>query len=99
VVGGLLFAGWQLRGMLQSSGDDESSGQATRFPKLNCQYLVPGPPWQADNGIRQDFKGLLALHRELPEAWVVLLARDYKDRTPREREVREEAVRRLGEYF
>jgi hypothetical protein len=64
--------------------------------------MLPDQPWEGDQGsIKQSLKPLLllAMHRSKPTAWLALLARDYKDVVPPDRELREEAVRRLGGYF
>jgi hypothetical protein len=39
------------------------------------------------------------MRRSNPEAWLALLARDYRTRTPRPEELREETIRRLQAHF
>ena len=50
-------------------------------------------------GLRRGLKPELAMHRTSPSAWLALLIKDYKDHTPPDPEVREEALGRLGSYF
>jgi hypothetical protein len=78
----------------------ESADSAHEYPALNLRFAVPDRPWLPDLGEpRQGLKALLAMKRSDPDAWLALAARDFKTRTPRTDEVREEAVRRLENIF
>jgi hypothetical protein len=70
------------------------------FFKANCRYTFPGGKWKLDDKVRMfGVAQLLALRRTEPNAWIVLAARDYEKRAPRDGEMVEEAVNRLGSYF
>jgi hypothetical protein len=69
-------------------------------PALNFRFTVPDRPWLQDLGeARPGLKAALVMKRTDPDAWLAVAARDFKTRTPRLDEVREEAVRRLENFF
>jgi hypothetical protein len=75
-------------------------GRVNRYPRENCRFALPEGPWRAEEGAaKQSLRALLVMRRSNPEAWLAVLAKDFKDRTPAEAELRDEAVRRLSAYF
>ena len=70
------------------------------FAQVNCRFVFPGGKWKLDDKVRLfGVAQLLAMRRPDPNAWMVLAARDYQKRAPRDGEMVEEAVNRLGNYF
>jgi hypothetical protein len=97
---GLVAALRWLPTLVHQPAGPEPAGIQVRFAQFNCQYLKPGRLWSVDDGdIKRDLRAALVLRRREPRAWMALLVKDYKGRTPIDEEVREEAVRRLGGYF
>jgi hypothetical protein len=102
VIGSIFawLAGWHWFPSLME--EEVSGGETVVFREFHCRYVRPDQPWEVDLGpMKQSLKPvlLLAMHRSKPTAWLALLARDYKDFVPPDKEVREEVIRRLGNYF
>jgi hypothetical protein len=75
------------------------TGSALELPAYNLRVVLP-ENWVQDRGeAHENLRALLVLRRSRPQAWLAVLARDYRDRTPREDELREETLRRLQGYF
>jgi hypothetical protein len=88
----------KLRQLLEQ--DEGPTGQLHTSREYNYSFLVPGKPWKQDDSLRVPLKAnLLTMRRTDPNAWLALAAQDYKTRTPRDAEMLDEAVRRLGGYF
>ncbi len=82
----------------QYAAENPELGQT--FFKANCHFTFPGGQWKLDDKLRLfGVAQLLAMRRAEPNAWMVLAARDYQKRAPRDGEMVEEAVNRLGAYF
>jgi len=79
----------------------EVAGDILEFPQLNCKFIKPGSPWEPGHGnIKASMKACLVMQRPEPEAsWLALVAQDFKDHTPSAAELKDEAVRLLGNYF
>ncbi len=92
-------AAWKwLPGLMHE--DKGATGAWVEFPQFNCRFLKPGLPWDKEDGkIKRGLEAVLVMHRTGPQAWLALLAKDYKDHTPRDSTVRDEATRCLGGYF
>lgn len=99
LVGGLGYAGWRWRSLFLDESGAELPGTVSLYPQLNCRYNVPDKPWVSDNEVKSHLKALVALRRTRPEVTFALVVRDFKDRTPRDGEVRDEAIKRLSAYF
>src|SRR5262249_36339340 len=77
-----------------------ADGPAVGFPADSCPCAPPDVPWEQDLGdVRDRLRALLVMRRSDPEAWLAVLARDYRRRTPRDDEVRDDLLRRLQEHF
>jgi len=79
----------------------EVAGDTLEFPQLNCKFVKPGSPWEPGPGnIKAGMKACLVMQRPEPQAsWLALVAQDFKDHTPSAAELKDEAVRLLGNYF
>lgn len=68
--------------------------------EFNFSFVVPGDPWIRDNKVRGALEiNIVALTRPTPNAWLALAAIDYRDREPRESELRTELTNRLRKCF
>jgi hypothetical protein len=75
-------------------------GDVIKAPQANCQLIMPSTAWQEDEGgAKGRLKALLVMRRDKPRAWLALLVKDYKDHPADEAEIRNEALRRLGNLF
>jgi hypothetical protein len=61
----------------------------------NYSILPPGPPWRQDIDLARQLAGVLAFHRDDPDAQVVLAVRQYPTYVPTAAELTNEAVARL----
>jgi hypothetical protein len=78
----------------------ETAPAAFIFKGLNCKFTPPGNPWKRDEAARPlGVATLLTMQRTNPNGWLALAAQDYKTRAPRDAEVVEENIQRLGLYF
>jgi hypothetical protein len=69
--------------------------------KFNYSFQFPqNSPWKQDSDTKTAIdSNLFAMRRERPTAWMALIAKDYKTFSPREGEVVDEILKRLGKYF
>lgn len=98
-----LLKDWEAHGYVPGAMRDErrrQSGPSQEFAALNFRFTLPSGEWQTDqSNAREDLHAVFVLRRSEPDAWLAVIARDYKTRTPRDDEVREDGVRRLERYF
>jgi hypothetical protein len=99
--GGAAVLVWAWLGIRVDSDVSGPTGQMLEFPRFNCRYALPDSPWEAEqSGIKLSLKtAVVVMRRTSPDAWFALLVKEYKDRIPTDKEVRDEAVSRLGGYF
>jgi hypothetical protein len=95
LVVGLLFAG---RALLCSLGPQET-GYAHDSRAYNYRFAFPESGWVNDREAQFGLKASFALRRSAPASGLALLVKDYRDRTPRDGDLMDEALRRLREYF
>jgi hypothetical protein len=76
------------------------SSPSMSSPALNCQFTLPGKSWKEDPAARLfGVASVVALRRTEPNGWLNIAARDYKTRAPRDAELVDEAIERLGGFF
>jgi hypothetical protein len=94
-----LFAGWKW--LLPELGNREEPASAVvEFTRSNCRYARPDSPWEKDKSdVGLKLSAALVMRRSGPRAWLALIITDYKDRTPSDSKVLDEALRHLGNGF
>src|SRR5262249_12458709 len=70
-----------------------------RSAAMNYSFHTPGSPWKQDQDAARRLGASLAMSRRDPSSWFAIIARDYKDRTPRDDEMVNEAIVRLKQLF
>jgi hypothetical protein len=83
---------------LPREGDD-GGGTEVRAAALNFSFRAPGPPWKEDGDAARRLGATFAMGRRDPNSWFAVVARDFKDRMPRDDEMLREAVNRLRQLF
>jgi hypothetical protein len=78
--------------------EDDGTG-GVQSPALNFAFRAPGGPWQPDPDAARRLGAVFAMGRHDPNSWFAVVARDYKDRMPRDDEMLREAVARLRQLF
>lgn len=78
---------------------EEDSGYARDSKAYGFRFQFPDHPWTQDPRTQKDLKASFALRRSDPEARMVLLVHDFRDHSPKEAELLQEARTRLREYF
>jgi hypothetical protein len=73
------------------------SGQEYR--KYNFRYRAPQSPWTPDQEVKLGMKVEFAYRRASPNRWLAMIAKDYKDRSPRDSDLHDEIIPRLRAYF
>jgi hypothetical protein len=69
------------------------------YRKYNFRYRAPDSPWTADQDLKLAMKVEFAYRRSSPNRWLALVAKDYKDRSPRDSDLHDEIIPRLRAYF
>lgn len=75
------------------------NGPSYESRKLNYGYRTPGRPWTTDSEVKNGLKAEFAMRRSSPNRWLAIVAKDYKDRNPRDSDLYDEVVSRLRVYF
>lgn len=76
------------------------TGDEVIYKGLNFRYLMPPRGWWSDDKTQKKLHNArLALHQTNPSAWFVVLARDYRTRNPRPRELTAEVLYALDQFF
>ncbi len=73
--------------------------QATQSKQANFHFKRPGKEWKIDRGVESRMALQIALTRLEPRCHVALFYRDYKNRSPSEAELLDEALKKLRIYF
>jgi hypothetical protein len=101
VLAGLLVvlavAGWIFHDRL--GGTTPDAPPEVQSVRMNYAFRPPAAPWKEEEDLRQRLGAGLAMGRRDPNSWFGLVARDYKDRMPRDDEMLREAVARLEQLF
>ena len=92
-------AGWTFRDRLLGSNTPADDGPAIESLPMNYRFRLPPAPWVEDRGIVRELGASFAMRRGDPNAWFVVVVKDYKDRNPRDDEMMHEAVTRLQKLF
>jgi hypothetical protein len=79
--------------------EDNGGADRTAVPAMNFSFRAPGPPWKQDADAARRLGASFAMGRRDPNSWFAVVARDYKDRMPRDDEMLREAVVRLRLLF
>jgi hypothetical protein len=87
---------YRVRLMRESDG---GGGTAVKATELNFSFRAPGPPWKQDEEAARKAGATFAMSRHDPNSWFAVVARDFKDRMPRDDEMLREAVSRLRTLF
>jgi hypothetical protein len=69
-----------------------------RSTEHNYSLLLPGPEWQRGEDSAKRLGGVLAFHRENPDAQAVFVVRRYPKYVPTAAELRDEAIARLRRF-
>jgi hypothetical protein len=108
----VLGVGWQLRGFFKwyDAGVAADTRDLITSPQFN--FILQRPPrrWTEHASlkatlnsdtlrVKNDLTAALVLHRTDPNSWLVIFAKDYKDRSPQDAELVDEGVRRLRGFF
>lgn len=92
--------GFHLFGSPASSPGDRPLGQIHQSDNFNYTYIFPPAAWKQDKDTQIAVQAnLFVLKRNQPDAWMALLAKDYKTVTPRDGQVLDEVVKRLEKHF
>jgi hypothetical protein len=76
-----------------------SSGPTYDSTRLNFSYRTPDRPWVKDPDVKSGLKADFAMRRPSPNRWLAIVAKDYKDRNPRDSDLIDEVANRLRGYF
>jgi len=95
LAGGVVLAVNGLPWRQEQSEEVRDNRPAHESKALNYRFVLPAKPWTVDRPTQLGFKAQLALRRTDPNAWLVIVAKDYKNRTPRESDLVDEAIRLL----
>jgi len=69
------------------------------YRKYNFRFRAPDSPWTPDQDVKLGMKVEFAYRRTAPNRWLALVAKDYKDRSPRDSDLHDEIIPRLRAYF
>jgi hypothetical protein len=76
------------------------TGNEVVFKGMNFRYLVPDQGWRFDDQTKQKLRNAqLVLYQPAAPAWFAILARDFRVRSPRPRELQAEGLHILERYF
>jgi hypothetical protein len=81
------------------AGSADAPGEVHESKLFNYRFSLPRRDWKPDQEAKLALDANLALSRKEPNAWLAIIAQDYKTRTPRDAELHDEALRRLGKHF
>jgi hypothetical protein len=81
------------------AGNGEKPGDVHESKLFNYRFSLPGKEWQLDNEAKLALDANLALRRKDPNAWLAIVAHDYKKRSPRLAELQDEIRSRLEKHF
>jgi hypothetical protein len=102
MLAGLLIAAvvpfWLFRDRLMGDAGNDG-GPEVRPPGKNYSFRPPGAPWKQDQDVARRMGANLVMVRRDLNSWFAIVARDYKDRMPRDDEMLTEAVARLKQLF
>jgi hypothetical protein len=75
------------------------NGPTFESRKQNFSFRTPDRPWMSDQDVKIGLKADLAMRRSSPNRWLAIIAKDFKDRNPRDSDLIDEAANRLRGYF
>jgi len=86
--------------MEQMPGKREPAGAGFTFKGLNCHYNSPSKDWKREETAKPlGVATQLTMQRTNPNGWLALAAQDFKTRAPRDAEVVDDNIQRLGIHF
>ena len=76
-----------------------ATGAVHLSPLYNYRFGHPASGWESDNKVKMALNANLVIRRNEPLSWLAILAKDYKDRNPRDGEMIYHAVNWIKLHF
>jgi hypothetical protein len=104
VVGGVAYVIIHGGGGINLGGGGKEPGTAPlgkmqQSETLNFSYVFPPAPWRQDKETLAGLQANIAIRRTNPDAWMAVLAKDYKTQNPRDGQAFDDVFKRMEKHF